>query len=279
MTTTTTEQAERVRDLVRDIHDAIAALAGVARYPDLTEAIDQLAALATPPAAPAPCIGRDPLCPCRDGDTCHYVATKKTPAFAAPPQAEPPTSKPLIVASSSATAPTAPYTNLMSNSVTVNPVQAEPPKPSCVWTHCPDRVGDVCCLGPVTAASEPEPLMSQIESPFNACMYREYCKGLKRAASEPAAEPFVKEALRLAEKMMRQSWATGDDKEWLPFRDALKQHLSAGPEPVRAEPSELRKAAVDVVARWDSPNWALVEHTGVVIDRLRKALSTAKEMP
>ena len=51
MTTTTTEQAERVRDLVRDIHDAIAALAGVARYPDLTEAIDQLAALATPPAA------------------------------------------------------------------------------------------------------------------------------------------------------------------------------------------------------------------------------------
>lgn len=21
---------------------------------------------------PPPCIGRDPLCPCRDGDPCHY---------------------------------------------------------------------------------------------------------------------------------------------------------------------------------------------------------------
>ena len=82
---------------------------------------------------------------------------------------------------------------------------------------------------PVTAASEPEPLMSQIESPFNACMHREYCKGLKRAASEPA------------------------------------------------EPSELRAAAEALVQRWDSPNWKMVEHTGVFIDRLRKAVLAGPE--
>ena len=31
-----------------------------------------------------PCIGRDPLCPCQDGDACHYVATKKTKAWPVP---------------------------------------------------------------------------------------------------------------------------------------------------------------------------------------------------
>ncbi len=40
------EAPAHVRELVKDIHDAIAELAGVARYPDLTEAIDKLAALA-----------------------------------------------------------------------------------------------------------------------------------------------------------------------------------------------------------------------------------------
>lgn len=38
-----------VESLVKDIHDAIAELAGVARYPDLTDAIDRLAALAAQP--------------------------------------------------------------------------------------------------------------------------------------------------------------------------------------------------------------------------------------
>ena len=91
--------------------------------------------------------------------------------------------------------------------------QAEPPKPvAWMWDEAKYHEGDLrgrCwfpSIGrflpglpwmvrnvmplyaePVTAASEPEPLMSQIESPFNACMHREYCKGLKRAASEPAA--------------------------------------------------------------------------------------------
>jgi hypothetical protein len=31
-----------------------------------------------------PCIASDPRCPGNDGDTCNYVATKKTPAFEVP---------------------------------------------------------------------------------------------------------------------------------------------------------------------------------------------------
>ena len=31
-----------------------------------------------------PCPFGDPMCPCQDGDVCHYVATKKTPAFPPP---------------------------------------------------------------------------------------------------------------------------------------------------------------------------------------------------
>lgn len=30
------------------------------------------------------CIGNDPLCPCQDGDVCHYVATEDTPAWPLP---------------------------------------------------------------------------------------------------------------------------------------------------------------------------------------------------
>jgi hypothetical protein len=37
--------------------------------------------------------------------------------------------------------------------------------------------------------------------------------------------------------------------------------------------SELREAAQAVVAQWDTPNWKLVVHTGVLIDRLRAALA------
>ena len=52
----TTQQAQpgtsAVESLVKDIHDAIAEFAGVARYPDLNEAIDHLAALAAQ-AAPS----------------------------------------------------------------------------------------------------------------------------------------------------------------------------------------------------------------------------------
>lgn len=34
------------------------------------------------PSAPPPCIGSDPLCPCQDGDACHY---RDTPGSAAMP--------------------------------------------------------------------------------------------------------------------------------------------------------------------------------------------------
>jgi hypothetical protein len=34
--------------------------------------------------AKVPCIASDPRCPCNDGDTCNYVATKMTPAFEVP---------------------------------------------------------------------------------------------------------------------------------------------------------------------------------------------------
>lgn len=40
------------------------------------------------PTAQSSCIGSDPLCPCQDGDSCHYVSTKKTKAFPIP-QSEP----------------------------------------------------------------------------------------------------------------------------------------------------------------------------------------------
>jgi hypothetical protein len=61
------------------------------------ESLDDLvdfvcAPLATPPTEPAPCIGKDPTCPCQDGGACHYKdaadGTKGWPA----PQAEPPNS-------------------------------------------------------------------------------------------------------------------------------------------------------------------------------------------
>jgi hypothetical protein len=45
---------------------------------------DELAALKAYLAAEfakVPCIASDPRCPCNDGDTCNYVATKMTPAF------------------------------------------------------------------------------------------------------------------------------------------------------------------------------------------------------
>jgi hypothetical protein len=35
----------------------------------------------------------------------------------------------------------------------------------------------------------------------------------------------VAEALRLAENMMRDSWATGNDAAWQPGRAALESHL------------------------------------------------------
>jgi len=44
---------------------------------------------------------------------------------------------------------------------------------------------------------------------------------------ERGVRPAVAEALRLAEKMMRDSWATGNDAAWQPARAALEAHLDA----------------------------------------------------
>jgi hypothetical protein len=43
--------------------------------------------------------------------------------------------------------------------------------------------------------------------------------------------------------------------------------------------STLREAAQAVVAQWDTPNWKLVVHTGVLIDRLRAALAQPEAEP
>lgn len=37
-------------------------------------------------AATKPCIGRDPTCPCQDGDACHYVDLPGSPAMPIPPR-------------------------------------------------------------------------------------------------------------------------------------------------------------------------------------------------
>lgn len=59
---------EQVNALVKDIHDAIAELAGVARYPDLTEAIDRLASLAALPLQAAPSLMPDFIRECAASD-------------------------------------------------------------------------------------------------------------------------------------------------------------------------------------------------------------------
>ena len=177
------------------------------------------------------------------------------------------------------------------------PAQAEPPKPV-AWTtkrlnewvrnHYQDYPNiDSFLVGlgtamaePVTAASEPEPLMSQIESPFNACMYREYCKGLKRAASELAAfDSLQAKANRstppsepAAEPIGMSGYACRAD--W--------KAAQAGPEPVRAEPGEeVRLALINLCDAADATNYPM---HGSAYDRLwncvvagRAALSTAKE--
>jgi hypothetical protein len=50
------------------------------------EKIDVLSALAE---TPTPCAGNDPLCPCADGDSCHYKDAGKTKAWPVPEQAQP----------------------------------------------------------------------------------------------------------------------------------------------------------------------------------------------
>jgi hypothetical protein len=46
------------------------------------------AALAAAPPQVQPCIGADPLCPCQDGDACHYKDTPTTKGWPVPPQVQ-----------------------------------------------------------------------------------------------------------------------------------------------------------------------------------------------
>ncbi|HEX3539654.1 MAG TPA: hypothetical protein VHT75_04345 [Acidimicrobiales bacterium] len=39
------------------------------------------------PDRPAPCIGNDPMCPCQDGDACHYVDYPGSPSIPIPDKA------------------------------------------------------------------------------------------------------------------------------------------------------------------------------------------------
>ena len=72
------------------VANARAALASTERAPE-PDASGLLACVTcgAPAAAPAPCIGNDPLCPCQDGDQCHYRGKDAWPVPAATPAGEP----------------------------------------------------------------------------------------------------------------------------------------------------------------------------------------------
>jgi hypothetical protein len=63
----------------------------VTKYTHIVEAITALkAALAQPEQQAEPCIGKDPRCPCQDGDACHYKDCGNTKARpVAQPEQEP----------------------------------------------------------------------------------------------------------------------------------------------------------------------------------------------
>lgn len=46
---------------------------------------------------------------------------------------------------------------------------------------------------------------------------------------------------------------------------------------VQKERDALLQSAIDVVARWDSPKWKDLPHTGTYIEALRDAVNLAKE--
>ena len=47
----------------------------------VTDVEGALRAMMALDAGTRPCLGGDPLCPCQDGDSCHYRDTKKTKGF------------------------------------------------------------------------------------------------------------------------------------------------------------------------------------------------------
>jgi hypothetical protein len=78
------------------MHQALEALDDeryVTKYTHIVEAITSLRkALEQPEQQAEPCIGKDPRCPCQDGDACHYKDcgnTKARPVPPAQPEQEP----------------------------------------------------------------------------------------------------------------------------------------------------------------------------------------------
>lgn len=66
------------------LHKALLALYRVTELNDETQAAYEAAEAVLAGVSREPCIGRDPLCPCQDGDSCHYVDTEDTKAWPIP---------------------------------------------------------------------------------------------------------------------------------------------------------------------------------------------------
>lgn len=66
----------------------------------------------------------------------------------------------------------------------------------------------------------------------------------------------------------------------LPTTEAIMKarvDLESRAEAAEAKAAAFRTAAEEVIARWDSPAWKDLPHTGVVINALRAALGAARE--
>ena len=74
-------------------------------------------------------------------------------------------------------------------------------------------------------------------------------------------------------------------KQWdvqFPYSEYPKWYRmcdSADVADLEARYAELVEAAKDIISRWDSRLWIYDEHTGVSIDRLRKAINELEVMP
>ena len=92
-------------DLRQAAQQALEALENINKampFPVGKQAITALrTALAQPEQQAKPCIGKDPRCPCQDGDACHYRdcgSTKALPVPVAQPEQEPTPWRDMIVA-------------------------------------------------------------------------------------------------------------------------------------------------------------------------------------
>jgi hypothetical protein len=76
---------------------------------------------------------------------------------------------------------------------------------------------------------------------------------------------FTRKAMELAEKMMRDSWATGDDAAWHPARSALLAHLEGGEQkwlPIETAPRDGTRVLTYRAGFAESQAVAWFNHTG-----------------